>query len=88
MNDGEYWHHEIIGLNCYTIENKKVGEIIDIIKTGSNDVYVVRYRGNKKEIEILIPAIKDIIKEINLKKNYIKIKIIKGLLPNAMQDEI
>jgi 16S rRNA processing protein RimM len=75
-------------LDCYTTGNKKIGEIVEIVKTGSNDVYVVRSFFNRKKVEILIPAIKDIVKEINLEKKYLKIKNIKGLLPGAFNDEI
>ena len=58
-------------------ENRVYGKVTDVITTGSNDVYAVKQDGSK---EILIPAIKDVIEEINIKDGYIKINPPKGLI--------
>ncbi len=53
-----------------------LGKVDSIFETGSNDVYIIK----NNEREYLIPAIKDVIKKIDLKRNRIIIKVIDGLL--------
>ena len=73
---GEYYYFQIIGLDVYTEEGLYLGEVMDIFPTGSNDVYTVK-KGRK---EYLIPAIKEVIKEINLETKRITIHPLEGLL--------
>ncbi|MDO8885364.1 ribosome maturation factor RimM [Candidatus Oleimmundimicrobium sp.] len=73
---GTYWQHEIIGLKVITLNKKFIGYITEIIKTGSNDVYVVKFKGKEK----FIPAIKDVVKEIDLKNKRMVIEPLEGLL--------
>jgi 16S rRNA processing protein RimM len=72
-----YFIFDIIGLEVYTNKNIFLGKVEDIITTGSNDVYIVKNRSNQ---EILIPAIHDVIKDIDLKKRRITINIVDGLI--------
>jgi len=84
---GSYYFDQIIGLDVFTFTGENLGYVSDIIKTGSNDVYVVtlgdeekkssKGKGNK---EILIPALKSVVKEINLQEGYIIIELLAGLL--------
>lgn len=76
LPEGHYFFHEILGLSVLTLSGEKLGVIKDIIKTGSNDVYVV-----EGEREILIPAIKKVVKEIDLEKGIIRVHLLEGLLP-------
>lgn len=79
LPDGTYYYHQIIGLDVYTTEGARIGRVSDIIETGSNDVYVIertedtgqRAGIRNQEPEILIPAIDDVIKMIDLKNNWI-----------------
>ena len=50
----------------------------EVIKTGSNDVYVLRETFNKKQI--LIPVIDSVVKETNIDDGYIKVELMKGLI--------
>lgn len=56
-----YYHFEIIDMDVYTDEGRHLGRIEDIFSTGSNDVYIVK----DNEKEYLIPAIHDVIKEVD-----------------------
>lgn len=58
-------------------EDVVYGTVDDVITTGSNDVYIVKAEGRK---DILIPAIKDVILEINVKEGYILVNMPKGLI--------
>ena len=72
-----YFIFDIIGLEVYTNENELLGKVDNIFSTGSNDVYVIK---NKKKKEILIPAIREIIKNIDVKKKRITINMVDGLI--------
>ncbi len=67
-----YYHYQIIGLMVYTFDGKYLGKIESIIETGDVDVYVIK--GEDKSEEYMIPAIKDIIIDINLESNKMVIK--------------
>ncbi len=72
-----YFIFDIIGLEVYTNENELLGKVDNIFSTGSNDVYVIK---NKNRKEILIPAIREIIKNIDVKKKRITINMVDGLI--------
>ena len=76
LPEGQYFHDQIIGLQVQTTEGQIIGTVTDIITGQSNDNYVVRH---DKE-EILIPAIEDVIKSIDLDKGIIIIEPMEGLL--------
>jgi 16S rRNA processing protein RimM len=76
LEDGEFFYDQIIGLSAFTTEGALIGQVVDIFETGSNDVYVVRQDAK----EYLIPAIKDVVKEIDLGNKRIIIKVMEGLL--------
>jgi 16S rRNA processing protein RimM len=58
----EYYWFEIEGLAVYASDGRYLGTVADIIYTGSNDVYVVRQGAH----ELLIPALKDVVRSIDL----------------------
>ncbi len=77
LPDNTYWEHQLVGLVVQDAQGKELGELIDIIRTGSNDVYVVK---DREEKEYLIPAIKEVIIEVDLKKGLMTINPLNGLL--------
>ena len=70
-----YFQHQIVGLEAVTTDGRKLGTIAEILQTGSNDVYVV-----KGEREHLIPAIGDVVKEVDLEAGRLVVDAIPGLL--------
>jgi 16S rRNA processing protein RimM len=64
---GSFYHNQIIGLVVYKVDKIRIGTIIDIISTGSNDVYIIQ-PDNKNEKEILLPAISSVVLETDLKE--------------------
>lgn len=75
LSDGEYYWHDIIGLQVYTEKGEHLGVIESIFTTGSNDVYVCK--GDKREI--LIPAIADVVLSIDINQKVMTIKLMEGL---------
>ena len=72
-----YFIHDLIGCEMITEEGKIVGNVVDILQMASNDVYVVNDDSGK---EILVPAIKDVIKEIDIKRKKIRIHLFEGII--------
>lgn len=75
LPEGTYLIADIIGLEVYELD-VSLGKITDCIQTGSNDVYVVEKENAKP---LLIPALKNVIEEINIDENYMKVKLPEGL---------
>ena len=76
LPDGQYYHHQIIGLQVKTTRGELIGTVTGVLTGQSNDNYVVQSPG----AEILIPAIEDVIQAIDLDRGYITIEPIEGLL--------
>lgn len=76
LEDGAYYIVDLIGLEVISDEGKLLGKLDDIYNTGSNDIYVVKDELGK---QILLPAIKDVVKEINLDEKKIVVHLLKGL---------
>ena len=77
LSKDTYFTFEIIGLEVYTENNIFLGKVENIVSTGSNDVYVVK---RKDKEELFIPAIHDVVKNINLEKKRITINMVDGLI--------
>ncbi len=77
LEEGTYYIVDMLGLDVYTDENELLGTLDDIYNTGSNDIYVVK---NELGKQILLPAIKDVIKEVNLEEKKIIVHLIPGLI--------
>jgi 16S rRNA processing protein RimM len=75
--DANYWF-EIIGLDVYTLENCHLGRVSSIFSTGSNDVYVVQ--SPEKGQEILIPALRQVVREIDLDRKTMRVDLPEGLI--------
>lgn len=76
LPEGHYYHFQLIGLEVRTISGETLGKIREIIAGQSNDVYVIQ--GTKGDI--LIPAIKDVVRSVDLERGLMKIEPIAGLL--------
>ena len=76
LPEGQYYHFQLIGLEVWTAQGELLGTVTEILTAPSNDIYIVQ--GNRGEI--LIPAIGDVIKSIELDKGRIIIEPIEGLL--------
>ncbi len=74
---GTYFIADLIGLAVYTEEGILLGKIYDIYNSGANDIYVVK---DAKGKQILLPAIKEVIKQIDIEQEKIIVHLLKGLI--------
>ncbi len=77
LQEGIYYIVDMIGLEVYTEQGEILGKLEDIFNTGSNDIYVVK---NELGKQILLPAIRDVIKQIDLENKKMIVHLISGLI--------
>ena len=72
LEDDEFYVADLVGIPVYDLESKQIGTFKDSLSTGSNDVYIIAVPGAK---DILVPALKEYFKEINLAEKRIVVKL-------------
>ena len=77
LEEGSYYVVDILGCKVNTDANQELGKIVDVFQTGSNDVYVVKDELGK---QILLPAIKQVIKNVDIKNKIITVHLLEGLV--------
>lgn len=77
LRKGEFFIADLIGLKVVTEDGNSFGVMTDVMQTGANDVYVVKRDTGE---EVLLPAIKECIKEIDIENGQITVHIMDGLL--------
>jgi len=75
LEEGEYYCHQIEGLDAVTTEGERLGRVTGVLATGANDVYVVR--GDQGEL--LLPAVKDVIVRVDLEAGMLVVRLPEGL---------
>lgn len=72
LSEGEFYTFDIIGLEVFDLNDNKLGVVTEVLKTGSNDVFVTKADDGR---EILIPALKRVVKNIDIEKKLMLIDI-------------
>lgn len=72
-----YFIADLIGLEVYTEEGNLLGKVDDIYNTGASDIYVIKDELGK---QILLPAIKEVIKQVDLEQEKIVVHLLDGLV--------
>lgn len=77
LDEDEYYIADMIGMEVYTEDESLFGTLKDVMETGANDVYIVDSKDNG---EVLIPAIRDCILDVDVEKNRMMIHLMEGLI--------
>lgn len=77
LEEDEYFMADMIGMEVVTEDGKRFGELKDIMETGANDVYVVE---SDVHGEVLIPAIKECILDVDVENDKMTIRLMNGLI--------
>lgn len=80
LPEGEYYHHQILGLRVFDEQDTELGVVTEILETGANDVYVLK---NADGREVLIPALKQVLLDVNLAARTMRVHILPGLLGDS-----
>lgn len=71
---GHYYTADILGLRVVNEQTgEDLGEVVQILETGSNDVYVVRQAGRRQDV--LVPALKSVVREIDLDAGLMRVRL-------------
>ena len=71
LPNGQYYHHQLIGLHAVDEDGKDIGTIREILETGANDVLVLDAHGQ----ELLVPMIKEVVLSVDLPAGLVKVKL-------------
>jgi 16S rRNA processing protein RimM len=68
---GEYYHHQLVGLAVVNESGQPLGELVEVLQTGANDVYVVRTDSGG---ELLFPAIAEVVLAVDLERQEMRVR--------------
>ena len=74
---GVYYRWQIIGLRVLLEDGTELGPVVDVIRTGANDVYEVERHGGRK---VLLPAISSVVREIDVDGGVVRVRLPPGLV--------
>lgn len=77
LRKDEYFIADLIGIKVFDEEDKELGVLEDVMVTGANDVYVIKMTDGR---ELLLPAIKQCILEVDVPEGFMKVHVLEGLL--------
>lgn len=77
LEEDEYFIADMIGMEVCTEDGSIFGTLRDVIETGANDVYVIE---NAEHGEVLVPAIKECIRSVDIEKGQMMIHLMDGLI--------
>ncbi len=77
LPEGEYYAYQIVGLEVYEQDGEHLGKVTELFPTGSNDVYVVQGPRGR----ILVPAIDDVILEVDVAGGRMVVSLMEGMFP-------
>ena len=81
LDTDEYWVHDIVGLAVYTEEERYLGRVSDVLFTGADDVYIIEPADMLNQgREILLPAIAEVIQQVDLVVRRLFVKLPAGIL--------
>lgn len=79
LAEDEYFEHQIVGLEVWTTAGKFLGHVSEVLYTGANEVYVVTDPAGERR-NILIPAIADVVREVDLEAGRLVVELLEGLM--------
>ena len=77
LKKDEYFIADLIGMKVSTDEGEELGTLSDVMQTGANDVYVISMTDGE---EVLVPAIRDCIRDVNVEQGQMCVHLLPGLL--------
>lgn len=77
LDEDEYYIADLLGLRVILDDGTEFGTLKNVMETGANDVYIIDTNAHG---EVLVPAIRECIQDIDLEKNTMTIHLMKGLI--------
>jgi len=76
LSEDEYYIRDLLGITVVTTKGERLGEIVEVLQTGANDVFVVRHETNA---DVLIPHIKKCILNVDITNKQMTVELLEGL---------
>ena len=80
LPEGAYYHYQLIGLAVTDADGAPLGVLTEVLRTGANDVYVV----TSENAELLVPAIADVVRDVDLERGVMTVALPDGLEPRPL----
>ncbi len=80
LPEDTYYHWQILGLQVVSERGEALGVLEKVLETGANDVYVVTGPGGE---ELLLPAIEEVVREVDLEAGRMVVHLLEGLRPGG-----
>ncbi len=77
LEPDQYYQDDLIGLEVWTTDEEYLGDVVEILETGANDVFIV---DGGDHGEVLLPAIEQVVKWIDLDENRMVVELMEGLI--------
>ena len=77
LKKDEYFIADLMGCKVFDDEGNEIGELTEVMQTGANDVYVIKTSDDR---EVLFPAIKECVKEVNVEEGKVIVHVMDGLM--------
>lgn len=77
LSKDEYYIADLMGLKVQDESGEEIGVLEDVMTTGANDVYIIRMTDGR---ELLLPAIKECVLDVQVEEGFVKVHVLEGLL--------
>jgi 16S rRNA processing protein RimM len=84
LEEGEYYHHQILGLRVFNEDGQFLGQVVEILETGANDVLVIR---PEQGAELLLPMLESTVLSVNLESGELQVHLLPGLQPGEEETD-
>jgi 16S rRNA processing protein RimM len=78
LEEGDYYHHECLGMQVIDEDGVRIGVITEILESPAHDIFVVETEESK---EVLIPATDEMILKVDVKRGEMQVRLLPGILP-------
>ena len=84
LDADSYWVHDIVGLKVQTEAKSQLGEVVDVLFTGANEVYIIRPElGVNRDRDLLIPALAEVVRGVDIGAGTLTVRLQPGMLEDG-----
>lgn len=84
LDADSFWVHDIVGLTAQTESERRLGEVVDVLFTGANEVYIIRpASGVNRDRDLLIPALAEVVRSVDIGAGTLTVRLLPGMLEES-----
>lgn len=86
LDADSFWVHDIVGLTAQTEAKRRLGEVVDVLFTGANEVYIIRPApGVNRDRDLLIPALAEVVRSVDIEAGILTVRLLPGMLEGSVE---